>query len=186
MDALLHNKTQAKFVEILRPILGNLGADIEIVNFIMSEHLSTAFNIRIYPSFVYKVYYFLEHSLSLAMDFFIDGRWPSAIDPANNPGPSVNLLHTNSIEESHHISKRYFDSHTKSFKIKSMHDRRTFFMRAHMTEEDLHFLRTDGETEQHGVRPNERTVRTDDIDVERGVAVNAREMKVLSFQQLVL
>ena len=88
LDCLLHNKTQAKFVELLRPILGNLGADIEIVMWIMNEHLTTTYHVRIYPAIIYQSWSFMGDLVAVIYDYFVDRRIPESISAMASPNPS--------------------------------------------------------------------------------------------------
>lgn len=134
LDTLLHNKTQAKFVEVLRPILGNLGADIEILLFIVDDHLTSSYTIHIYPAFVYFIWTSLNHIVELLLDRFFDGRYPdhstvfSAPSRSENSEVTIALPKLELNDENDQINKRYFDSHSRSLKIRSMHDRRSFFI----------------------------------------------------------
>ena len=83
LDCLLHNKTQAKFVELLRPILGNLGADIEIVMWIMNEHLTTTYHVRIYPAIIYQSWSFMGDLVAVIYDYFVDRRIPASPNPSS-------------------------------------------------------------------------------------------------------
>ena len=94
LDCLLHNKTQAKFVELLRPILGNLGADIEIVMWIMNEHLTTTYHVEIYPAIVYQSWSFMGDLVAAMFDYFVDRRIPesiSAMASQTQPSPSHSI-----------------------------------------------------------------------------------------------
>ena len=237
LNYLVHNKTQAKFVEVLRPILGNLGADIEIINFIISEHLTTTFHIRIYPNFVYTLWDRYMYYATLFVDFLVDGRinqptpssTSSPIFPTsyNHPSsssssasshfptssyhpygqsnyPPSSLPYSSSSSSSYpcqplskpsslspndyqlelefdkncdHISQRYFDSHSKSRKIKSMHDRRTFFQNIPPPPppEEEFFL----DSHLRGER-TDRTARTAGTDLEEGIKV------IIKFNQMIL
>jgi hypothetical protein len=56
LKSLLHNKTQAKFVDLLRPILEDLSADIEILIYILNEHMGvdSGFTVRVLPAAFYS------------------------------------------------------------------------------------------------------------------------------------
>lgn len=56
LKSLLHNKTQAKFVNLMRPILEDLSADIEILIYILKEHVGvdSEFTVRVFPAAFYS------------------------------------------------------------------------------------------------------------------------------------
>ena len=139
LDVLLHNRTQAKFVEILRPILGNLGADIEIVICIADEHLTSNFNIRIYPDFVYQAWASLTYGGGCLFDCLLHCKLSgnntssaststSSSSPDNRASISQRMSRKDSSDENNQATaSRYFDSSSRSIKMKSMYDRRKFF-----------------------------------------------------------
>jgi hypothetical protein len=76
-DSLLHNKTQANFVKILRPILESLSGDMEIVISIINEYagVGSKFTIRIYPDFIDSGLNFLKKKIiffSKKSDNYVD------------------------------------------------------------------------------------------------------------------
>jgi hypothetical protein len=76
-DFLLHNKTQANFVKILRPILESLSGDMEIVVSIINEYagVRSKFTIRVYPAFIYSGLDFFNKKLFFSFfTFFTDER----------------------------------------------------------------------------------------------------------------
>lgn len=134
LDVLLHNRTQAKFVEILRPILGNLGADIEIVICIADEHLTSNFNIRIYPDFIYRGWSCLTYSAGCLFDCILKRKLPgNSTNSSQDTRASASLSQKISSrkepadENNQSTASRYFDSSSRSIKMKSMYDRRNFF-----------------------------------------------------------
>lgn len=144
LDVLLHNRTQAKFVEILRPILGNLGADIEIVICIADEHLTSNFNIRIYPDFVYKAWSYFIYGGGCLFDCLLhckrSGNNSASIStpsPDNRASMSQRISRKDSSDENNQATaSRYFDSSSRSIKMKSMYDRRKFFRGSFLVPEE--------------------------------------------------
>lgn len=135
LDSLLHNRTQAKFVEILRPILGNLGADIEIVICIADEHLTSAFNIKVYPEFMYSTWAFLNGIAATSFDLMCNRGYQSGGTFASSPtleSRNSNLARIASMKEVSFSSveataSEYFKSSSRSVRMKSVYDRRKFF-----------------------------------------------------------
>lgn len=146
LDVLLHNRTQAKFVEILRPILGNLGADIEIVICIADEHLTSNFNIRIYPDFVYKAWSYFIYGGGCLFDCLLHCKRSgnnsaststSTSSPDNRASMSQRISRKDSSDENNQATaSRYFDSSSRSIKMKSMYDRRKFFRGSFLVPEE--------------------------------------------------
>jgi hypothetical protein len=146
LDVLLHNRTQAKFVEILRPILGNLGADIEIVICIADEHLTSNFNIRIYPDFVYKAWSSFIYGGGCLFDCLLHCKRSgnnsaststSTSSPDNRASMSQRISRKDSSDENNQATaSRYFDSSSRSIKMKSMYDRRKFFRGSFLVPEE--------------------------------------------------
>jgi hypothetical protein len=146
LDVLLHNRTQAKFVEILRPILGNLGADIEIVICIADEHLTRNFNIRIYPDFVYKAWSYFIYGGGCLFDCLLHCKRSgnnsaltitSTSSPDNRASMSQRMSRKDSSDENNQATaSRYFDSSSRSIKMKCMYDRRKFFRGSFLIPEE--------------------------------------------------
>ena len=159
LDSLLHNDTQAKFVQYLRPVLGHLAADIEIINFIIGEYMTTVFHVRIYPTFIYSLWDYLGKASSSLLDLLVDRRWPLcgsngsfsssySSSPQSFQPPMSSSISSSSygqyeleaLNDNDHISCKYFDSHSRSRKIKYMHDRRTYFRNNLTQPEEESFL----------------------------------------------
>ena len=155
LDSLLHNETQAKFVQLLRPVLGHLAADIEIINYIIGEYMTTVFHVRIYPRFIHTAWNSLQNLSSSLLDLFLDRRWPRTVSnsryssslpsvqppmPSSIPSFSSDQFESVAFDNSDHISCKYFDSHSRSRKVKYMHDRRTFFRNSSTQPEEEIFL----------------------------------------------
>jgi hypothetical protein len=138
LDSLLHNRTQAKFVEILRPNLGNLGADIEIVICIADEYLSSAFNIRIYPDFMYSTWAFLNSIAATSFDVICFRGHQSGTTGSTSPSPSVRMSSMKEAPSSGVgvTASQYFESSSRSVRLKSVYDRRTFFKPSSATVEE--------------------------------------------------
>ena len=175
LDSLLHNRTQAKFVEILRPILGNLGADIEIVICIAEEHLTSAYNVRIYPTFVYSAWEALNNAVELFFDCLLNCRMLSNSSHYNQESrassPQRNSSRKEAADESYQATAtRYFDSTSKSIKMKSMTDRRNFFKKS---------PRSDFEEEENLMfREMTERDRDGEIDIEKGSTAQRRTSEV--------
>ena len=215
LDSLLNNKTQAKFVELLRPILGNLGADIEIVNYILNEHLTTSFHIRIYPSFVYAFWESMGRGASMLINCCINCRlsgdepfassFPANLSDQINVGtsdttpsnslsqaerstarrPSLSLpislsqsqkrLPSKTIEETLFAGLQYFDTNSRSKKIKSMVERRKFYQtEVNLHDEEKLFL----PSSCGGCEAFDRTVHSDERDAENHSGVSREKVSV--------
>ena len=143
LDSLLHNRTQAKFVQIFRPMLSNLGADIEILLFIVDEHLTFSYNVLIYPRFVYAAWTSFNLFMGKIIDRLIDGK-PNHSgtllrDEDQNKrllGNSSNLCDEDDIEvENNPMRNRYFDADSRSVKVQGIHDRRLHFLSSSTSRE---------------------------------------------------
>lgn len=135
LDSLLHNRTQAKFVQIFRPILSNLGSDIEILLFIVDEHLTLSFNVMIYPPIIYEAWSSFNLFVGKIMDRLIDGRTSQQESfPGNLYGRKASqgtggIVNSTDIEmENNPMRNRYFDADSQSVKVKGIHDRRSYFL----------------------------------------------------------
>lgn len=135
LDSLLHNRTQAKFVQIFRPILSNLGSDIEILLFIVDEHLTLSFNVFIYPPIIYETWSSFNLLVGKIMDRLIDGKTNQQESfPENQYGRKVSrgragIVNNKDIEmENNPMRNRYFDADSQSVKVKGIHDRRSYFL----------------------------------------------------------
>jgi hypothetical protein len=175
LDTLLHNRTQAKFVEILRPILGNLGADIEIVICIAEEHLTSAYNIRIYPTFVYTASEAMNYAVELFFDCLLNCRIPSNSSQYSQESrvssPQRMSSRKESVDESYQATAtRYFDSSSKSIKMKSMNDRRNFFKVSPRLEDE--------EVENLMFQANRERERDGERDLEMGPTALRRNCEV--------
>jgi hypothetical protein len=175
LDSLLHNRTQAKFVEILRPILGNLGADIDIVICIAEEHLTRAYNIRIYPTFVYRAWEATNYAVELCFDCLLNCRMPpSSSQESRVSSPQRMSSRKESADESYQATAtRYFDSTSKSIKMKSMNDRRNFFKVSPRLEDE--------EVENLMFQANRERERDGERDLEKGPTALRRNTEVRSW-----
>ena len=168
LDSLLHNRTQAKFVEILRPNLGNLGADIEIVICIADEYLTSAFNIRVYPDFMYSTWSFLNGIAATSFDVLCSRRHQSGASspsPESRANSSVRISSAKETSSSGATSSEYFESSSRSVRMKSMYDRRRFFKASSATgnqeeeEELFQQERSSGDVETGDVNHKSSPVR---------------------------
>lgn len=171
LDSLLHNRTQAKFVEILRPILGNLGADIEIVIFIAEEHLTSAYNIRLYPTFVYSAWGALSFAVEWFFDCLLNCRMPSTTQEPRVSSPQRMSSRKEAVDESYQATAtRYFDSTSKSIKMKSMTERRNFFKGTTRLQDE--------EVENLVFQENRERERDGESDLEKGPTALRRTSEV--------
>ena len=121
--SLLHNKTQAKFVDLLRPILEDLNADIEILIFILDEHMGVGseFTVRILPAVVRSswdsfcsLFYGSSKSVSV-------GSAISSDNMISSPRVLSSRFHeidiNGDVEKKDH---RYIEHNSKDHKIKNM------------------------------------------------------------------
>lgn len=159
LNSLLHNRTQAKFVQIFRPMLSNLGADIEILLFIVDEHLTFSYNVLIYPHFVYAAWTSFNLFMGKIIDRLIDGRPTHSGTLSSNEdqnkallGNSNNLHNEEDIEvENNPMRNRYFDADSRSVKVQGIHDRRLYFLSSSTSreyDEDVEEERGGGEEEE--------------------------------------
>ena len=175
LDSLLHNRTQAKFVQIFRPILSNLGSDIEILLFIVDEHLTLSFNVMIYPPIIYEAWSSFNLFVGKIMDRLIDGRTSQQESfPGNLYGRKASqgtggIVNSTDIEmENNPMRNRYFDADSQSVKVKGIHDRRSYFLTSSSSCEYSENLREEEEGKCFSVyddvcgdavaRPGRRTV----------------------------
>ena len=135
LDSLLHNRTQAKFVQIFRPILSNLGSDIEILLFIVDEHLTLSFNVLIYPPIIYEAWSSFNLLMGKIIDRLIDGKPRQQESLSGNQykrkasqstGDTVDNMDVEM--ENNPMRNRYFDADSQSVKVKGIHDRRSYFL----------------------------------------------------------
>jgi hypothetical protein len=155
LDSLLHNRTQAKFVQIFRPILSNLGSDIEILLFIVDEHLTLSYNVFIYPPIIYETWSSFNLFVGKIFDRLIDGK-PNQQEPfsgnqyerkaSKDTGGTVNDI---DIEmENNPMRNRYFDADSQSVKVKGIHDRRSYFLTSSSSSEYFENLEKEEEEEE--------------------------------------
>lgn len=157
LDSLLHNRTQAKFVEILRPNLGNLGADIEIIICIADEYLTSTFNIRIYPDFMYITWACLNSIAATSFDVlcYRGSQSGSSSPSAESRANSVRMSSMKETPSSSGVTTaEYFESSSRSVRLKSMYDRRRFFNASSATVGD--------QEEEEELFPQER--RSGDVE----------------------
>lgn len=135
LDSLLHNRTQAKFVQIFRPILSNLGSDIEILLSIVDEHLTLSFNVLIYPPVIYEAWSSVNLLMGKIIDRLIDGKPNQQEILSGNQygrkadqGTGGGVNNTDIEMESNPMRNRYFDADSQSVKVKGIHDRRSYFL----------------------------------------------------------
>jgi hypothetical protein len=142
LDSLLHNRTQAKFVQIFRPILSNLGSDIEILLFIVDEHLTLSFNVFLYPPVIYETWSSFNLLVGKIIDRLIDGKPNQQESFSGNlygkkvSQGTVGIVDNVDIEmENNPMRNRYFDADSQSVKVKGIHDRRSYFLTSSSSSE---------------------------------------------------
>jgi len=151
LKSLLHNKTQAKFVDLLRPILEDLSADIEILIYILNEHIGvgSGFTIRIFPIAMVRAISALFYSPS------INSATGSASFSEKNIPSSPQRLHStrcHEIDISGDDEKKdyeYKKYNLRDRKIRNMSDRRNLYQEGMHTAEERTFF-TEERTFHHG------------------------------------
>lgn len=173
LNSLLHNRTQAKFVQIFRPMLSNLGADIEILLFIVDEHLTFSYNVLIYPHFVYAAWTSFNLFMGKIIDRLIDGKSTHSGTLSRNEdqnkallGHSNNLCNEEDIEvENNPMRNRYFDADSRSVKVQGIHDRRLHFLSSSSSSSSLREYdeQIEGEEGEEGEEEGKRFSSYDDV-----------------------
>ena len=165
LDSLLHNRTQAKFVQIFRPMLSNLGADVEILLFIVDEHLTFSYNVLIYPHFVYAAWTSFNLFMGKIIDRLIDGKPNHSGTLSKNEdrdqnkrllGNSSSLCNEDDVEvevevENNPMRNRYFDADSRSVKVQGIHDRRLYFLSSSTSREHAEEIEEEYEEDGGGV-----------------------------------
>jgi hypothetical protein len=145
LKSLLHNKTQAKFVDLLRPILEDLSTDIEILIYILNEHMGvgSGFTVRVLPAAFYSSWYsicalFCGSPNSTSIGSSMTGEINMLSSSQKLPSTRCHEIDINGdIEKKDH---RYIEHNLRDRKIKNMSNRRNLYQEGKHTAEERAFI----------------------------------------------
>jgi hypothetical protein len=154
LKSLLHNKTQAKFVDLLRPILEDLSADIEILIYILNEHIGVGsrFTVRILPAAFHSSWDSMVSAISAL--FYSPSKGPtivSSISGERDMTSSPQRLHSTRNHEidisgdAERKDHEYKKHNLRDRKIRNMSNRRNLYQEdMHTAEERIFFSPSNG------------------------------------------